>query len=486
MTSQQRRVLAVVSLGFFVVQLDLFIVNIAFPAIQRDFAGASLADLSWVLNGYAIVYASLLVAAGRLADLVGRRRVFIAGLLLFTSASALCALAPIASSLVGARVLQAVGAALVTPASLGLLLPEFAAVDRARAIASWVAVGGVAAASGPTLGGLLTVASWRLVFLVNVPVGIAGAILATRVLRESRDETATGLPDLLGTTLLSAGIAALVLGLVQGPSWGWGGAREIGCFAVSALLLSMFVLRSTRHTRPVVELAMLRVRSFAFASLATTLYMTAFAASLLSSVLYLTTVWHHSALLAGLEITPGPVLVAGISPFAGRLAGRVGQRYLIAAGCMLFACGCAWWFWRLGPTTPYWHSFLPGWLLCGTGVGFALPSMMSAGAGSLPPTRFATGSAVLTMCRQLGAALGVAVFVATLGHPPAGSVTNAFGHTWVFMVAASLAAAAAGFAVGVVRPHNLTSGEPALARASAHAVEGPRRTDAPWQVVRTK
>ena len=268
MTSRQRRVLAVVSLGFFVVQLDLFIVNIAFPAIQRDFAGASLAGLSWVLNGYAIVYASLLVAAGRLADLAGRRRVFVSGLVVFTAASALCALAPATAALVTARLLQAVGAALVTPASLGLLLPEFEAAHRARAIAIWVAVGGAAAASGPTLGGLLTEISWRLVFLVNVPVGVVGMVAAPRILRESRDDCAGGLPDLVGTAFLSVGIAALVLGLVEGSSWGWASARVLACFAGGATLLAAFLARSAKHPRPVVELAMLRVRSFAFASLA--------------------------------------------------------------------------------------------------------------------------------------------------------------------------------------------------------------------------
>ena len=165
------------------------------------------------------------------------------------------------------------------------------------------------------------------------------------------------------------------------------------------------------------------------------------------------------------------MLVAGISPFAGRLASRLGQRYLISAGCALFAVGCAWWTWRLAPHAPYWRSYLPGWLLCGIGVGFALPSMMSAGAGSLPPARFATGSAVLTMCRQLGAALGVGVFVAILGHPPVDAVTQGFRHAWVFMSAAALAAAAAGLAVGVVRPHQIPGGESPPPLAGVVAVD---------------
>ena len=448
MTSPQRRVFTIVSIGFFVVQLDLFIVNIAFPAIARDFPDTGLASLSWVLNGYAIVYASLLVAAGRLADLIGRRKIFLHGLGLFTVSSMLCAAAPSANALIAARALQAAAAALITPASLGLLLPEFPPAQRAKAVAGWVAVGAVAAASGPTLGGLCTGVSWRLVFLVNVPVGIFGCGYGRRLLHESRDENATGLPDLLGAALLTVALSALVLGMVQGPSWGWLTTREVTCFAAGAVLLAGFLVRSVSHPRPVIELGLLRARSFAFASLAATLYMIAFSASLLGSVLYLTAMRHESALLAGVQITPGPALVASISPVAGRLASRVGQRYLIALGCILFACGCAWWAWRLGTHTPYWRSFLPGWILCGVGVGFALSSIMSAGTAALPASRFATGSAVLTMCRQLGAAVGVALLIAALGRSAAPFALSGFDRAWLLMSVAALLAACAGWAVG--------------------------------------
>jgi EmrB/QacA subfamily drug resistance transporter len=452
-SSRQLKLFAVVSVGFFVVQLDLFIVNIAFPDIERSFKGAGLATLSWALNGYAIIYAALLVAAGRFADRSGRRLVFLSGLALFTVSSALCAAAPSAGALIAARVLQAVGAALLTPASLALLLTEFPAHQRARAVGGWVAIGGVAAASGPSLGGLLTGVSWRLVFLVNVPVGLVGGIYALRLLRESRDENASGLPDLAGAGLLSLGIGTLVLALVEGPQWQWASVRTIACFVSAALLLATFLARSMRHPRPLVEPAMLRVRSFALANVTALFYMTAFSASLLAAVLYLTTVWHRSALLAGIAITPGPALVAVISPLAGRAATRVGQRHLICVGCLLFASGCTWWVWRMTPTAHYWQSFLPGWILCGIGVGLALPSMMSAGAGSLPKSRFATGSAVLTMSRQIGAALGVAMFVAVLGRPGTGDPTAAFDRSWVFMAIAACIAAASGLAIGKVYPH---------------------------------
>lgn len=452
MTNRQKRVLAIASAGFCVVQLDLFIVNIAFPAIQKGFPGTTMAGLSWVLNGYAIVYAACLVAGGRLADRVGRRLVFLTGLGVFTVASALCAVAPSAGVLVGARVLQAVGAALVTPASLGLLLAEFPRERRAAAIAAWVAVGGVAATGGPALGGLLVDGSWRWIFLVNVPVGIGSLAYGGRLLAESRDVSAEGWPDLLGTALLSLGIASLVLGLVEGPTWHWLSLRVLACLIGSATLVTAFVVRSGKHPRPVVEPALLRVRSFAFAGLATTLYMTAFAASLLATVLYLTTVWHQSPLLAGLEITPGPLMVTLLSIPVGRIADRVGQRHLIAAGCLIFAIGCAWWIWRMSPAPNFAGSFLPGWVLCGTGVGLALSSLMSAGAGSLPANRFATGTAVLTMCRQIGAALGVAILVAALGHGRARDATPAFDRAWLLMLIAALGASVAGLAVGVVHP----------------------------------
>jgi EmrB/QacA subfamily drug resistance transporter len=454
---RERIVLAISSAGFCVVQLDLFIVNIAFPSIQRGLPGTSLSALSWVLGGYAIAYAAFLVAGGRLADRVGRRRIFLAGLTLFTFASAVCAVAPSAAVLIGARVVQAIGAALVTPASLGLLLAEFSPERRTTAIAAWVAVGGAAAASGPALGGALVGGSWRLIFLVNLPVGIAISLFAVRALTESLDNSADGWPDLLGALLLSLGIAGLVLVLTQGATWHWLSRPVLVCLLVSLVLLASFVVRSRSHPRPVVELGLLRVRSFAFAGVATVFYMTAFSASLLATVLYLTTVWHQSPLLTGLEITPGPLLVTLLSVPVGRLAGRVGQRYLIAIGCGVFALGCGWWLWRMAPNRSYAEAFLPGWLLCGVGVGLALSSMMSAGAGSLPANRFATGTAVLTMCRQVGAAVGVAALVALLGHPRSAESTAAFDRAWLFMVAAALGAAAAGLAVGTVGPPSVAA-----------------------------
>ena len=216
---QRWKVLTITSVGLFMASLDLFIVNIAFPDLALEFGGASLSNLSWVLNAYAIVFAALLVPAGRIADRIGRKRVFVTGLLLFAAASALCAAAPSIPFLVAARVLQAAGGAMMLPTTLGLILPAFPAEQRPFAIAIWSAVGGVAAALGPPIGGLLVQLDWRWIFVVNVPIGLITAAVAIRSLDEVR-EPDDGRPDLLGAAELALGIALLTLGIVKGEDWG--------------------------------------------------------------------------------------------------------------------------------------------------------------------------------------------------------------------------------------------------------------------------
>ncbi|HEX2084265.1 MAG TPA: DHA2 family efflux MFS transporter permease subunit [Solirubrobacteraceae bacterium] len=439
------KVLLVVSVAVFMASLDLFIVNIAFPEIARDFGGADVADLSWVLNAYAIVFAALLVAAGRLADRVGRRRGFLAGLLLFLAGSALSGAAPSLETLIAARVLQATGAAVLLPTSLALLLPEFRAEERATAIGIWAAVGGIAAAAGPPIGGLLVEGSWRLVFLVNVPIGLVTLALGVRVLRESRDEDARW-PDWTGAAVLSVAVGSLALGLVKAPEWGWGDTRTLAAFAVAAAGLAWFWSRTASHPSPVVDRDMLRVRSFALANVAALLFFVAFAAMLLAGVLFMTGVWGDSVLRAGLQLAPGPLMAAVFAASAGRAAERVGQRTLAGAGAAVFAAGTLWWLWQLDADATYAAGMLPGMLVTGVGVGLVLPSLASAAAASLPPTRFATGSAVFSMSRQLGSVLGVAVLVAILG-----TDTAHFDAAWAFMSAAAALASLAAFAIGPVR-----------------------------------
>src|SRR3954452_4703092 len=316
MTQLDRRwqVLLVTAAAMFMAFLDVTIVNVAFPSIREEFPETSLAGLSWVLNAYNIVFAALLVPAGRLADLVGRRRVFFWGLALFVLASALCGLALSVWMLVAARVLQAAGAALLVPTSLGLLLPEFPLERRASATALWGAVGGVAAATGPSLGGLLIQWSdWRAGFYVNLVLGAVAWLPARRLLRETRDPDRGAVPDALGIALLAGGVGLLSLAIVEAPSWGWGSAQVVLSLAAAAVALGAFVWRSSVVAHPVLELALFRVRSFAASCAGVFMFSLGFYAVLLANILFLTGVWGSSTLEAGVAVTPGPLIAATAS-----------------------------------------------------------------------------------------------------------------------------------------------------------------------------
>jgi EmrB/QacA subfamily drug resistance transporter len=446
------RVLVIVSVATLVSSLDLFIVNIAFPSIQREFVGTSDATLSWVLNAYAIVTAALLVPAGRLADLLGRKRLFLAGLVIFVGASALCAAAPGPWWLIAGRALQAAGGATLLPTSLALLLAEFPPRQRPLAVAVWSATGAIAAAAGPPIGGLLVQASWRWVFLVNLPVGLITALLAARGLTESRDPAGRRFPDFLGAGLLVLAASALMLAIVKGPSWGWSDGRTVGLFVAAGLLLGGFTYRCMRHPAPVIELELLRARALVAANIAGTLFFAAFGAMLLGSVLFLTRVWHDDILTAGLHIAPGPVAAAVFAIGGGVLAGRFGQRAIAVAGGLLFAGAGLWWLTQVGIHPHYATAFLPGMLIGGAGVGFVIPSLASAAAAALPPARFATGSAVYGMSRQFGIALGVAILIAVLGNPDNAHALTAFRRGWEVMLGGALASAIAAMTIGRIRP----------------------------------
>ena len=447
---QRTRVAAIVSVGVFVASLDLFIVNIAFPDIERDFHGTSLASLSWILNAYAIVFAALLVPAGRWADRTGRKRAFLAGMTLFTLASAACAAAPSVGFLIGARVVQAAGAALLMPTSLGLLLPEFPPERRQVAIGMWAAVGGAAAAAGPLVGGLLTQVSWRWVFLVNVPIGIAAVAAGARTLHEIR-EPGTERGDLLGAILLTGAVASLTLGIVKAGDWGWGSGRVIGLFATAAVLAVLVARRSTRHPAPVIEPAVVRVRAFSVAAIAMLLFNVAFAAMLLSNVLLLTQGWHESILRAGLQLAPGPAAAALSAVPASILAQRIGPRWTGLFGTLLFAGGVGLLALTANETPSYASDFLPGMVLGGIGVGFVLPSTQGAAMSTLPPALFSTGTAKISMARQIGAALGIALLVAVIGTPEPGHVIEAFRPVWRVEILTALAAGIAMLSVGPLR-----------------------------------
>jgi EmrB/QacA subfamily drug resistance transporter len=433
-------VFAVLALAVFISTLDMSIVNIAVPAIKAAFRSASFADISWVLNAYAIVFAALLIPAGKLGDVIGRRKVFAVGLAAFGIGSALCAASPALGFLVGARVLQGVGAAAVTPTSLGLLLPSIPPQRRSAAIGAWAALGAVGAASGPPLGGLLTQISWHWIFIINVPL-VAVALIGTyRFLPEISDSSRPPLPDWLGTAMLIGAVSLATLGLVQGSDWRWDG-RVIGCFAGAVVVAILFTLRSSRHRAPVLDLAIIRVPAFALASLSAALFFAAFSAMLLSNVLFLTGVWHYSVLKAGLTLTPGPIAAAIFAPFAGKLAQRIGPGLVGGGGAALFGAGSVLWIVLVGRQPDYLARFLPAMLIVGAGVGMALPAFTIAATSTLSPRKLATGIGAQTMFRQIGATLGVAAFVAILGTPTRSTAIAAYNHTRWFMIVAAVAAA---------------------------------------------
>ena len=431
----------IVLTGVFLSSLDLFIVNIAFPSISATYHHESLSSLSWVLSAYTIVFAAALVPAGRWADRAGRKRAFLLGLAIFTTASALCAVSPSLGLLVAARILQAVGGALMLPTSLGLLLPAFGPTRKGAAIGLWSAVGGAAAALGPPIGGLLVQASWRWVFLVNLPFALVALVLGVRVLDEVRDPDAQK-SDVLGAGLLTVAVASLVAAIVEGSDWGWTSGRILGAFALAVVAGAGLVLRSRHHPNPIIEPAVIRHRAVALADLSSLAFFGGFGALVLGGVLLLTGLWHESILRAGFMIAPGPLL-AGLTAFPGGLLGaRFGHRAVGTVGAVLFAGSGVWWITHVGVTPDWAGAYLPGSILSGLGVGLMLPSLGGAATAPLPPERFATGSALYVMSRQIGIALGVAGLVAILGVSTGEGAVHAFHHAWIFMIACSLAAGA--------------------------------------------
>jgi EmrB/QacA subfamily drug resistance transporter len=462
------QVLAVTSVAVFMSFLDVTIVNIAFPDVRASFSSTSLPGLSWILTAYNIVFAALLVPGGRLADRIGRRRTFMAGLLTFLAASAVAGLAPTVEVLVAARVVQAAGAAALVPTSLALLLPEFPLAQRATATGIWGATGAVAAALGPPLGGsLVEAAGWRWVFFVNVAIGLPALVPARRLLREARERDSGPLPDAIGVGLLVAGVGLLSLGIVKGQEWGWGGGRVLGSLAAAAVALVLFALRSARHPAPVVEPALFRVRSFAVANAGMFAFALGFYAFLLANVLFLTGPWHYSVLEAGFALTPGPLMAAVGAPVGGRLADRFGQRVVALPGGMLFGLGCLGIAASTGPTPAYASEILPWLPLTGFGVGLSFSAWGSAAVAELPASRFATGGAVIGCVRQIGAVLGIAVLVAVLDASGGSSPTGPFHDAWRLMAVTGVTAGLLAAALGRVRardPEAASAPAPAPAR----------------------
>jgi EmrB/QacA subfamily drug resistance transporter len=398
----------------FLAMLDSTVTMLAVPALHRDFPAATLPDLSWVMSAYAVLFAALLAPTGRLADTLGRKKVLLIGIGLFTVASLLCALAPTLPLLIAARAVQGVGAAVMVPASLSVLLLDTTPERRVMSVSLLSAAGAAAAAVGPSLGGLLVeVFSWHAVFLINIPFGIALVIAGARVFRSA--PATGGAPDPVGTLLLALGIGGLTLGITNGTTWEWTSARALACLVGGVLCLVLAVLRSLRHRAPAFEFSLFAGnRMFTGANLVALLYGTVMYAWLLASVLFLTEVWHYSELEAGLAQTPGAVLAAIGAVVMGKVMGRFGgPRFAAVLGMVSHAAVPAILLFILSTDSKFLEIWLPASVFVGFGIGSTMMASMSAAAMSASPTKYASVSALNSTARQIGGALGAAA-VATI------------------------------------------------------------------------
>jgi EmrB/QacA subfamily drug resistance transporter len=449
-----RTVLLVASFGAFLAFLDATIVNVAFPNIRESFPDSTISSLSWILNAYSIVFAAFLVVSGRLADLVGRRRTFTNGVLVFTIASVLCAVAPTVEVLVAFRLLQALGAALLVPASLALVVEAFPKEKRAHSVGLWGAAAALAAGLGPPIGGALVEwGGWRWAFLINLPFGLAALWAGRRLLVESRAPGHRRLPDLLGAAVSALMLGALTLGIVKGGDWGWTSPATIACFAAAAVLLVVFVISSRRHRSPLVDPMLLRIRPFVVGNAATTVAGIGFYAYLLTNILWLQYVWGYSILVSGLAVVPGALVAAILAARLGPIAQKHGYRKVIVPGAIVWALAYVWYVARVEVTPDFWGAWMPGQILSGIGVGATLPVLGSAALGAVPGGRFATASAVNSSARQIGGVLGIAILVVIIGTPSATTTVDSLRAGWIFSAACFAVTAVIAIFVGRVQPY---------------------------------
>lgn len=438
-TTRSKATVLVVSVAAFLASLDLFIVNVAFPEIRSAFGNGDLGAMSWILNGYTVVFAAFLNPAGQLGDRYGHRRIFTWGLVVFTVGSAACGLSGSFAMLVTFRVLQAVGAAMLMPSSLALLMAAVPASRRAIAVSTWSAVGAMAAALGPPIGGFLVELSWRWIFFVNVPLGLVALAVGPWVLvKKSATATGAGPPDLLGALSLVLGVGSLVWALIELPDAGWSATKVVAAAAFATCAMALAVWRSLSHPSPAIDLVAVRVVPMWSSCVALLLFGAAFAAMLLGSVMFLTTVWGEPPAVVGLHLSPGPLVVVVVSlAVTGRLIGRFGVGAVAATGTALYVAGVVIWLCRVGPEPDYLADFLPGQLFTGAGVGLVIPSLSAVTGLALPLHQWGAGSALSNTARQLGTVLGTAVL--TIIYQPGIDLTSVrLG--WWFVGAAACAA----------------------------------------------
>jgi EmrB/QacA subfamily drug resistance transporter len=405
------------SVAVFLVSIDSTVLFAAFSSLLASFPGRSAADASWVLNAYTVVYAALLVPAGSLSDTHGRKRMFMAGVFVFLLASMACGLVPSLPWLVAARVLQAVGAAMLTPASLALVLSAFPAEKRAVAVSLWGAVGGLAAAIGPSLGSFVVDSmGWRWAFFINLPPALWSIWRANRHIQDAPRSTGTHHIDWPGLALLILGVSTLTWSVIRSESQGWGSMQTWGGLAVGLLILWGFTRWARHAKRPAVDMHLFDNPSYRAVNLATLVFGAGFSMMFFGFFFFMTGIWHYSLPQAGLAITPGPLMVIPVAMVSGRIAAKAGHRPLLVGGCALLALGGLWQSFVPGLEPQYLTHWLPSQILTGIGVGMTLPSLSGAAVASLPPQQFGVGSAVNQAIRQFGSVLGVAFTVVLVGH----------------------------------------------------------------------
>ena len=392
----------------FMLLLDVTIVNVALPSIQSEL-GVTAGNLQWVVNAYVIVLAALIIVAGTIGDRVGRRRMLVVGLAVFTAASAACALATDDPQLVAFRAVQGVGAALMAPLALAILVDAYPAERRPWAIGIWAAVAGIGFGAGPIVGGALIAAfDWSAIFWVNVPMGVIGIVLTLGFVRESRDPTPRAL-DLPGAVLGAGALFCLTFGLVQTERHAWDSAPTLAFFAAGAALLAGFLAREATTREPMLPLAIFRRRPFTLATVTYTALYAGLATALFYVSLFFQDVKGWSALQTGVSwlAMNVPFLVASL--FAGRVQRRFGATRIVAAGTTLGGLSLAG-FGLLGPGSGYVVA-LPSFIALGLGYGLAVPAVSAMGMAAIEPERAGLGSGVLNTARQFGAAVGLAALV---------------------------------------------------------------------------
>jgi EmrB/QacA subfamily drug resistance transporter len=446
--------LGAVAFGLFMIMLDNTVVNVALPSIQRDL-GVGLSELEWVVTGYALMFAALMLTGGKLADLFGRRLIFVVGLVIFTLSSLACGLAESGDVLIGARLVQGVGAALMNPATLSIISATFPPEQRGMAIGIWAGVSAMALAIGPLVGGLITEhIDWSWIFFINVPVGVLAIVASWLLIDESRDTSEEQRLDLPGLLSSGIGLFALTYGLIEANTHGWTSARILGAFAVAVVGLVLFVLLERHQRVPMLDLALFRSGTFAGANLVVLLVALSMFGVFFFVSLYMQNILGFSAVEAGAAFLPMTCLIILIAPIAGKASDRFGSRWLMTIGMTLIA-GQLLYFSTLGTDESFW-DLLPGLFVGGVGMALTMTPSAAAAVRAVPVDKSGVGSAVLNSSRQVGGSLGIAVLGAIILHEIGGRRTpDAFvdGFSTALVVAAAVAFGGAIVAAALVRTH---------------------------------